>query len=109
MTLPDGGEVESVYILYGKRVTLCLSSQIGCPLACRFCRDQDLHLALAELLLGEEAAPRLIAQARLHATMDVPDAEAPRLQSGYEIVKSVLELSKEEQALISAIEETLLL
>src|SRR6266704_6307427 len=37
LALRDGGEVEAVYILYGERVTLCLSSQIGCPLACRFC------------------------------------------------------------------------
>ena len=35
--LADGGLVEAVYILYGSRVTLCLSSQIGCPLACRYC------------------------------------------------------------------------
>jgi 23S rRNA (adenine2503-C2)-methyltransferase len=44
MTLEDGGEVESVYILYGARVTLCLSSQIGCPLACRFCLTGTMGL-----------------------------------------------------------------
>jgi len=38
LSLEDGGEIEAVYILYGERVTLCLSSQIGCPLACAFCR-----------------------------------------------------------------------
>lgn len=33
-----GGEVvESVLIPSGKRVTLCISSQAGCALACRFC------------------------------------------------------------------------
>jgi len=37
LVLEDGGEIEAVYILYGDRVTLCLSSQIGCPLACAFC------------------------------------------------------------------------
>ena len=32
-----GGQFESVLILDGRRRTLCLSSQIGCPLDCRFC------------------------------------------------------------------------
>lgn len=44
VTLEDGAEVESVYILYGERVTLCVSSQIGCPLACRFCLTGKMGL-----------------------------------------------------------------
>jgi 23S rRNA (adenine2503-C2)-methyltransferase len=44
MVLEDDREVESVYILYGTRVTLCLSSQIGCPLACRFCLTGTMGL-----------------------------------------------------------------
>src|SRR6185295_15590663 len=44
VALEDGGEVESVYILYGDRVTLCVSSQIGCPLACRFCLTGKMGL-----------------------------------------------------------------
>ncbi len=35
--LPDGERVESVYIPDGKRRTLCISSQVGCALGCRFC------------------------------------------------------------------------
>jgi 23S rRNA (adenine2503-C2)-methyltransferase len=42
--LEDGAEVEAVYILYGERVTLCLSSQVGCALACRFCRTGTMGL-----------------------------------------------------------------
>ncbi len=37
MRFPDGKEVETVYIPKDNRGTLCLSSQIGCTLACRFC------------------------------------------------------------------------
>jgi 23S rRNA (adenine2503-C2)-methyltransferase len=44
LALEDGGEIESVYIVYGSRVTLCLSSQIGCPLACRFCLTGTMGL-----------------------------------------------------------------
>src|SRR4029077_20314882 len=52
MALEDGGEVESVYILYGERVTLCVSSQIGCPLACRFCLTGTMGL-VRNLSAGE--------------------------------------------------------
>ena len=33
----DGHEVETVYIPDGNRGTLCVSSQVGCTLNCRFC------------------------------------------------------------------------
>lgn len=39
--LADGEEVESVLIPAEERVTLCLSSQAGCALACRFCATGD--------------------------------------------------------------------
>lgn len=35
--LKDGLHIESVWMIEGKRRTLCLSSQVGCALACRFC------------------------------------------------------------------------
>jgi 23S rRNA (adenine2503-C2)-methyltransferase len=35
--LEDGEQVESVLIPAGDRLTLCLSSQAGCALGCRFC------------------------------------------------------------------------
>ncbi|MFQ5876585.1 MAG: 23S rRNA (adenine(2503)-C(2))-methyltransferase RlmN [Acidobacteriota bacterium] len=44
LRLEDGCEVEAVYILYGRRVTFCLSSQVGCPLACRFCLTGTMGL-----------------------------------------------------------------
>ena len=36
-SLGDGEVVESVLIPSGRRLTLCISSQAGCALACRFC------------------------------------------------------------------------
>ena len=42
--MPEGGQVESVWIPQGKRATLCLSSQIGCSLNCRFCATGQLGL-----------------------------------------------------------------
>lgn len=35
--LPDGKKIESVIIYEGKRVTFCISSQVGCALDCKFC------------------------------------------------------------------------
>lgn len=35
--LSDGNEIETVYIPTAERGTLCISSQVGCTLACTFC------------------------------------------------------------------------
>ncbi len=49
LELEDGLHVESVFIREGTRRTICVSCQVGCPLACKFCAtgllgfDRDLH------------------------------------------------------------------
>jgi 23S rRNA (adenine2503-C2)-methyltransferase len=40
--LHDGHLIESVYIPEKSRGTLCISSQVGCPLACTFCATGQL-------------------------------------------------------------------
>jgi len=35
--LADGQKIETVLMWEGKRVTVCLSTQVGCPLGCTFC------------------------------------------------------------------------
>ena len=37
LQLVDGSEVESVFMPQEHRHTICISSQVGCPLACGFC------------------------------------------------------------------------
>lgn len=37
MTLKDKSQVESVFIPQNERRTVCISSQVGCPLSCKFC------------------------------------------------------------------------
>src|SRR5882672_8752661 len=54
LRLEDGGEIEAVYIVHGSRITLCLSSQIGCPLDCRFCLTGTMGL-IRNLSPGEIA------------------------------------------------------
>ncbi len=42
--LPDGNAVESVYIPDQKRRTVCVSTQVGCALKCRFCQTGKMGL-----------------------------------------------------------------
>jgi 23S rRNA (adenine2503-C2)-methyltransferase len=44
LRLHDGNEVEGVLIPTSTRVTACISSQIGCSLACKFCATGFLDL-----------------------------------------------------------------
>jgi 23S rRNA (adenine2503-C2)-methyltransferase len=49
--LPDGKTIESVLMMYDRRYTVCVSSQVGCPVGCTFCAtgksgfDRDLTVA----------------------------------------------------------------
>ena len=51
---PQGRLYESVILRYEGRVSLCVSSQVGCKLACRFCQTGKLgffrHLSCAEII-----------------------------------------------------------
>jgi 23S rRNA (adenine2503-C2)-methyltransferase len=44
LTFADGREVETVYIPETDRGTLCISSQVGCTLACTFCHTGTQQL-----------------------------------------------------------------
>ncbi|MBM7073725.1 bifunctional tRNA (adenosine(37)-C2)-methyltransferase TrmG/ribosomal RNA large subunit methyltransferase RlmN [Shewanella sp. 202IG2-18] len=50
----DGQEVETVYIPEDDRATLCVSSQVGCALACTFCSTAqqgfNRNLSVAEII-----------------------------------------------------------
>ena len=44
LKLSDGNEIETVWIPDGKRGTLCISSQVGCTLTCKFCHTGTQRL-----------------------------------------------------------------
>lgn len=44
LKMPDGNEIESVYIPEEDRGALCISSQVGCTNACRFCHTGTQRL-----------------------------------------------------------------
>ena len=52
MEMPDGERVETVYLPYPDRVSVCLLSQVGCPAGCTFCATAQGGLA-RNLTAGE--------------------------------------------------------
>jgi len=60
--LHDGSLVESVLMRYPRRITLCLSSQAGCGMACPFCATGQgglqRNLSVAEILEQVRVAAR---------------------------------------------------
>jgi len=66
----DGALVESVLMRYPDRVTMCVSSQAGCGMACPFCATGQAGLT-RNLSTGEIVA-QVVAGARLLADGEVP-------------------------------------
>jgi 23S rRNA (adenine2503-C2)-methyltransferase len=56
--LPDGQQVEAVLMSYEKRQTLCLSTQVGCAMACPFCATGQMGFG-RNLSAGEIVAQAL--------------------------------------------------
>lgn len=66
--LADGACVEAVLMLYDQRQTLCISSQVGCAMACTFCATgQD---GLTRNLTPGEIVGQVLYLARLLAQRD---------------------------------------
>lgn len=63
--LSDGVRIESVLIPRDDRATLCVSSQVGCAIGCRFCRTADMglvrNLTPGEVLGQVRIANRILA------------------------------------------------
>ncbi|HVQ34541.1 MAG TPA: 23S rRNA (adenine(2503)-C(2))-methyltransferase RlmN [Candidatus Bathyarchaeia archaeon] len=72
MALPAGGTIETVFMVQRDRVTLCLSSQVGCALDCDFCLTAKMgfvrHLDPGEIA-GQVALVR--ADRKLEAPFNV--------------------------------------
>ena len=64
--LEDGRTIESVLIPDENRLTLCMSSQVGCAMACTFCLTGDLGLL-------RHLKPSEIANQPLQVARDLPE------------------------------------
>jgi 23S rRNA (adenine2503-C2)-methyltransferase len=70
----DGREVETVFIPEDDRAALCVSTQVGCSLSCKFCHTGTMRLA-RNLEAGEILAQILVARDRSN---DWPSARNDR-------------------------------
>jgi 23S rRNA (adenine2503-C2)-methyltransferase len=68
LRLSDGAIVETVGIPTSKRLTVCVSTQVGCPMACDFCatgkggfdRNLDKHEIIDQVLTVQEQMNRRV-------------------------------------------------
>ena len=71
LSLDDGENIETVYMPIENRVTLCLSSQVGCAVGCRFCFTALLGVK-RNLTAGE-----IVGQVAAVLDSQQPPAETP--------------------------------
>ena len=76
----DGALVESVLMRYPDRVTMCVSSQAGCGMACPFCATGQA--GLTRNLSTAEIVAQVVAGARLLAAGQVPGVSSRGGQGG---------------------------
>ena len=72
----DGALVESVLMRYPDRVTMCVSSQAGCGMACPFCATGQA--GLTRNLSAAEIVAQVVAGARVLAAGEVPGVSVGR-------------------------------
>ncbi|MBO9405755.1 MAG: 23S rRNA (adenine(2503)-C(2))-methyltransferase RlmN [Thermomicrobium sp.] len=65
LSFRDGREVETVFIPEENRAALCVSTQVGCSLSCKFCHTGTMRL-VRNLTAGEILAQILVARDRLN-------------------------------------------
>ena len=64
LALPDDEVVEAVFLPYAGRTTVCISSQVGCPMACSFCATGTE--GLARNLTAGEIVDQVLCLQQLH-------------------------------------------
>jgi len=95
--LSDGEAIETVIIPSGERVTLCISSQAGCAMACEFCATARMalrrNLSVGEMLSQIFLARRELAESEelsnyVFMGMGEPLANYPRLLKTLQIMSA---------------------
>ena len=108
--LEDGESIESVLIPDEDRLTLCISSQVGCAMGCRFCLTGSLgfrrNLRAFEIVdqviaVSREIAPRKITNIVLMG-MGEPLANAAEVAEALRRITSLLGMSKRRITLSTA-------
>ncbi len=100
LRLEDGESVESVFMREGKRRTICVSSQVGCPLACAFCatgllgftRDLQSHEIADQVRLIQETVAEKCTNV-VFMGMGEPFLNFASVEAALDIMSSPLALS----------------
>lgn len=80
MELEDGSVIESVLIPRKGRMTLCLSTQVGCGIGCRFCRTAEM--GLVRNLTAAEIVAQWVLATRALSTPPPPGESIPENGTG---------------------------
>ena len=100
----DGNEVECVYIPEKTRATLCISSQVGCTLNCKFCHTGTQRL-VKNLSFGEIINQVMIVKEELNDWKEKKKINNIVLMGmgepfyNYNNVKTAIEILKDEEGL----------
>ncbi len=82
LRLPDGNSIEMVFIPEARRGTLCISSQVGCALDCRFCstgkQGFSRNLTMAEIIGQLQLASQRLSEYQPKENAISPQASTAR-------------------------------
>ena len=84
LELGDGREVEAVFMPEARRDTICISSQVGCPLACDFCMTGVLGLK-RNMTAGEIVSQIIVALNEVYGEGALPVKETGITNVGRDI------------------------
>lgn len=103
--LVDGREVESVWIPEQERATICISSQVGCPLGCQFCLTAQMGLK-RHLTIGEIVGQVVLVLRDIYAERQEPDRQINIVMMGmgepllnYQNVVAAIRLISDQEGL----------
>jgi 23S rRNA (adenine2503-C2)-methyltransferase len=104
LELDDGNCIESVIIPEERRLTLCISTQAGCPLECGFCVTGRggfvRNLRLSEMINQVQAARKLLPDDKPITNLVLMGMGEPLLN--YEEVKRFLDIAADQSGLAFA-------
>ncbi|MFQ5328414.1 MAG: 23S rRNA (adenine(2503)-C(2))-methyltransferase RlmN [Thermodesulfobacteriota bacterium] len=104
LELDDGNCIESVIIPEERRLTLCISTQAGCPLECAFCVTGRggfvRNLKLSEMINQVHAAQQLLSDDQPITNLVLMGMGEPLLN--YEEVKRFLDIATDQSGLAFA-------
>ncbi len=91
LRLPDGECVETVRLLHPQWETICVSTQVGCPIGCTFCASGQSYVR--NLHAGEIVGQVLLAQSEQHTNivfmgMGEPFLNTKELFRSFELLNS---------------------